>query len=231
MKQPISILLIEDEESLRDIISFNLIKAGYNVFTAKNGKEGIELAKIILPNLIILDIMMPYKSGFEVHQILKENSIFEKTLIVYLTALNEEKKQLMGLNLGADDYITKPISMQLLVSRINALVRRILPQEIEQNTFLQFKNIHLNRTDYNVLINNKINIQFPKKEFELLYLLASQPNKVFLRDEILSKIWGEEVIVGPRTIDVHIRKIRKKLQMNIIKTIKGIGYKFIVTNE
>lgn len=227
MKKIISILLIEDEESLREIISFNLVKAGFTVYTAKNGNEGIEFAKLYIPDIILLDIMMPYKSGFEVHKILKESNLFKNTLFVYLTALNNESKQLMGLNLGADDYITKPISMQLLISRINALTRRIQHND-EKIEIIECKYFILNKLNFNVKLMDNTIIHFPKKEFELLFLLASQPNKVFLRDEIFKKIWGEEVVIGDRTIDVHIRKIRKKLNMDIIKTIKGVGYKFLI---
>ena len=193
------------------------------MYTAKNGQEAIDKAKAVKPDLIILDVMMPKKTGMEACQALRDMPQFQKTLIIFLTAMSDESSQIRGLELGADDYVSKPISTKVLVSRVNALFRRVTKEGDEK--VLTFGNIRIDTTKFVVIIEEE---EYPlaKKEFELLYLLASKPGRVFLRNEILSQIWGREVIVGDRTIDVHIRKIRQKLGIDCITTVKGVGYKF-----
>ena len=216
------ILIADDEPDILEIIQFNLQQEGYEVFTAKNGDEAIEMAKKHLPNLIILDIMMPGKNGIDVCNILRMQPIFKETLIVFLSALSDEGTEIRGLETGADDYLTKPISPKVLVSKVNALFRRL---NNEGGDLLQLGDLKIDREKY--LINYQGNdIVLARKEFELLALLASKPGKVFLRNEILNQVWGTEVIVGDRTIDVHIRKIRQKLDLDCITTVKGVGYKF-----
>ena len=217
-----TILIADDEPDILEIISFNLQAQGYNVITANNGNEAIELAKIHKPDLIILDVMMPGKSGFEVCKILRVLPGFENTIIIFLTALNDDSTQIKGLETGGDDYITKPISPKVLISRVNAHFRRIIK---ETGSILQIGDLSIDREKYIVTLKDE-EIILARKEFELLALLASKPAKVFLRNEILHKVWGSEVIVGDRTIDVHIRKIRQKLGDDCITTVKGVGYKF-----
>lgn len=216
------ILIADDEPDILEIIGFNLINEGYEVYKATNGDEAIEKAKQINPDLIILDIMMPKKTGIEVCKILRSQTAFKNTLIIFLTALNDETTQIKGLDTGADDYISKPISTKVLLSRVNAIFRRISK---EDEKIITIDNMVINPTQFLVTINKEEKI-LAKKEFELLYLLASKPGKVFLRNEILNTVWGTEVIVGDRTIDVHIRKIRQKLNLDCITTVKGVGYKF-----
>jgi len=217
-----TILIADDEADILEIISYNLEAEGYRVITAKNGDEAIQMAKIHQPDLIILDVMMPGKTGFDVCRTLRASPLFEKTIIIFLTALNDDSTQIKGLETGGDDYITKPISPRVLISRVNALFRRIIK---ETGSVLQIGDLLIDREKYIVKSNNE-EITLARKEFELLALLASKPSKVFLRNEILSKVWGTEVIVGDRTIDVHIRKIRQKLGDDCITTVKGVGYKF-----
>jgi two-component system alkaline phosphatase synthesis response regulator PhoP len=217
-----TILIADDEPDILEIISFNLQAQGYNVIAANNGNEAIELAKIHKPDLIILDVMMPGKSGFEVCRILRALPGFENTIIIFLTALNDDSTQIKGLETGGDDYITKPISPKVLISRVNAHFRRIIK---ETGSILQIGDLSIDREKYVVTLKDE-EIILARKEFELLALLASKPAKVFLRNEILHKVWGSEVIVGDRTIDVHIRKIRQKLGDDCITTVKGVGYKF-----
>jgi len=221
---PIKILIADDEPDIVEIISFHLEKAGYIVASAKDGSEAIEKAKQFQPNCIILDIMMPKRNGFEVCEYLRSNKEFDNTFIVLLTALNDETSHIKGLELGGDDFVNKPISPKVLVSRINALYRRIQPASSEKK-IIQIKNLVIDATQYKTTINGEVFV-LAKKEFELLYLLAAQPGRVFLRNEILSQVWGNDVIVGDRTIDVHIRKIRVKLGIDLITTVKGVGYKF-----
>lgn len=216
------ILIADDEPDILEIISYNLGKEGYEVYTAKDGNEALERAKQLNPDLIILDIMMPYKTGIEVCRILRTQPIFEQTLIIFLTALNDESSHIKGFETGADDYVTKPISPKILISRVNALFRRI---QKEDGKILKIGNIVIDPIKYTVVVNESEAI-LAKKEFELLFLLASKPGRVFLRNEILSQVWGTSVIVGDRTIDVHIRKIRQKLGIDCITTVKGVGYKF-----
>ncbi len=216
------ILIADDEQDILDIISYNLKNEGFEIFTATNGVSAIELAKQISPDLIILDIMMPLKNGIDVCKFLRSNSNFKNTIIVFLTAMNDENFEVKGLQSGADDYITKPVSTRVLISKVNALFRRIKNEEKE---ILVAGDLIIDRKKYIVTTSGK-DISLPKKEFELLSLLASSPGKVFLRNDILEKIWGTDVIVGDRTIDVHIRKIRQKIDMDCISTVKGVGYKF-----
>ena len=217
------ILIADDEPDILEIISYNLTKEGYEIHTAKNGQEAIEKAKAVLPDLIILDVMMPRKTGMEVCQVLRTLPQFQKTLIIFLTAMNDESSHIRGLEIGGDDYVSKPISTKVLVSRVNALFRRVVKEEDDRT--LTIENMTIDPDRYLVSID-KVDIVLAKKEFELLYLLAAKQGRVFLRNEILSQIWGKEVIVGDRTIDVHIRKIRQKLGIDCITTVKGVGYKF-----
>lgn len=221
------ILIADDEPDILEIIGFNLRKDGYEVYTAKDGNEALEKAKEIMPQLIILDIMMPYKTGIEVCRILRTQDAFDDTLIVFLTAVNDDVSHIKGLETGADDYISKPVSPKVLVSRINALFRRTGKPlaEIAENKTLQADGIIVDPVRFVVTANDK-EVVLAKKEFELLYLLISKPGRVFLRNEILNTVWGTDVIVGDRTIDVHIRKIRQKLGIDCITTVKGVGYKF-----
>lgn len=217
-----TILIADDEADILEIISFNLQSEGYNVICASNGNEAVEFAKMYKPDLVILDVMMPGKNGFEVCKILRSNKEFENTIIIFLTALNDDSTEIKGLETGGDDYINKPISPKVLISRVNALFRRIIK---ETGSILQIGDLSIDREKYIVTLKNE-EIILARKEFELLALLASKPAKVFLRNEILDKVWGTEVIVGDRTIDVHIRKIRQKLGDDCIATVKGVGYKF-----
>lgn len=220
------ILIADDEPDILEIISYNLNNEGYQVFTAKDGNEAIEKAKEVRPDLIILDIMMPYKSGVDVCRILRTQTIFENTLIIFLTALNDDVTQIKSLETGADDYITKPVSPKVLISRVNAIFRRV---NKEDGKLIQIGNIVIDPEKYMVSINGRP-VVLAKKEFELLHMLASSPGRVFLRNEILNQVWGSDVIVGDRTIDVHIRKIRQKLGQDCITTVKGVGYKFELQN-
>ena len=220
------ILIADDEPDILEIVHYNLKQEGYEVYTAKDGDDALAKAKQLKPDLIILDIMMPKKSGVEVCSILRTQPAFKDTLIIFLTALSDESSQIKGLDTGADDYVNKPISTKVLVSRVNALFRRISKPESDNNgTSLQFDNLLIDPQQYVVKVSNE-EITLAKKEFELLYLLAARPGRVFLRNEILNQVWGNDVIVGDRTIDVHIRKIRQKLNMDCITTVKGVGYKF-----
>lgn len=216
------VLIADDEPDIREFLQYNLSAEGYEVFTAKDGDEALEKAKRIQPDLIVLDVMMPKKSGVEVCQMLRAQSAFKDTIILMLTALNDDGSHIKGLETGADDYIGKPISPKVLVSRINALFRRLRKPKAG---VLTMDTISIDPEQYVVSVEGK-EISLAKKEFELLYLLAQRPGRVFLRNEILNQVWGNEVIVGDRTIDVHIRKIRQKLGVDCITTVKGVGYKF-----
>ena len=216
------ILIADDEPDILEIIQYNLRNEGYEVITAKNGNEAIDQAKRFTPDLIILDIMMPGKNGIEVCNILRMQPAFNNTLIIFLTALSDEGTEVKGLETGADDFITKPVSPKVLVSKVNALFRRV---NKEDTGILQIGDLIIDREKYIVTYLGN-DIILARKEFELLALLAGKPGKVFLRNEILNQVWGTEVIVGDRTIDVHIRKIRQKLNLDCITTVKGVGYKF-----
>ena len=222
MSSPKKILIADDEPDILEIIQFNLAVEGFEVITAKNGDEAIELAKKHLPDLIILDVMMPGKTGIETCNILRAQPAFKETLIIFLSALSDEGTEIRGLESGADDYLTKPIRPKILISKVIALFRRL---KKENESVVKLGDLIINKESY--LINYKgDDIFLARKEFELLSLLASKPGKVFLRNEILNQVWGTEVIVGDRTIDVHIRKIRQKLNLDCITTVKGVGYKF-----
>jgi two-component system, OmpR family, alkaline phosphatase synthesis response regulator PhoP len=216
------VLIADDEPDILEILKYNLVNEGYQVFTAKDGDEALDKAKLTRPDLIILDIMMPKKSGVEVCQILRSQPVFRNTLILFLTALNDEGTQVRGLETGADDYLSKPISTKIFVSRVNALFRRLNKTDTKSITI---NGLTIDPEKFLVSVEGK-DVMLAKKEFELLHLLASKPGRVFLRNEILSQVWGNDVIVGDRTIDVHIRKIRQKLGVDCIKTVKGVGYKF-----
>ena len=220
---PKKILIADDEPDILEIIGYNLSREGYQVTTAKDGDDALVKAKAVKPDLIILDIMMPKKNGVEVCELLRAKPAFKDTLIIFLTALSDESSHVKGLETGADDYISKPISPKILLSKVNALFRRVKPEQ--GMTVIRQGNLEIDPVKFEVTIDNKP-ATLAKKEFELLYLLASRPSRVFLRNEILSQVWGNEVIVGDRTIDVHIRKIRQKLGVDCITTVKGVGYKF-----
>jgi len=219
------ILIADDEPDILEIVQYNLAKEGFEVLAAKDGDEALLKARSENPDLIILDIMMPKKNGVEVCQILRMQPAFKDTMIIFLTALNDETSHIKGLETGADDYVTKPISPKVLVSRVNALFRRIIKEP--GNRILRFDNLVIDPEKFEVIANGE-SVVLAKKEFELLYLLAAKPGRVFLRNEILNQVWGNDVIVGDRTIDVHIRKVRQKLGMDCITTVKGVGYKFDV---
>lgn len=219
------ILIADDEPDILEIVSYNLEKEGYTVHTASNGNEALEKARKLNPDLIILDIMMPGKTGVEVCQILRSQPAFQETLIIFLTAMSDEASQIKGLETGADDYVNKPISPKVLTSRVNALFRRVGNKETGKT--ITIGDISIDSVKFLVTINGN-EVILAKKEFELIYLLASRPGRVFLRNEILSQVWGNDVIVGDRTIDVHIRKIRQKLGVDCVTTVKGVGYKFEV---
>jgi two-component system alkaline phosphatase synthesis response regulator PhoP len=221
---PLKILIADDEPDIIEILSFHLMKAGFDITTACDGSEAIEKAKQFEPDCIILDVMMPKRTGFEVCEYLRSNSQFDKTLIVLLTALNDEDSHIKGLELGGDDFVSKPISPKVLISRITALFRRIQPAAGDSK-IVTTNGLTIDPAQYRTALNG-VQYILAKKEFELLYLLAAQKGRVFLRNEILSQVWGNDVIVGDRTIDVHIRKIRAKLGIDCITTVKGVGYKF-----
>lgn len=216
------VLIADDEQDILDILKFNLEAEGYMVETANNGVIAIEKAKSFLPDLIILDVMMPGKTGIEVCSALRLLPAFKSILIIFLTAMSDDTAEVKGLEIGADDYLKKPIRPKVLMSKVNSLFRRV-SKEIDHN--INLGELIINRENFSVRYKNE-DISLARKEFELLSLLASKPSKVFLRNEILNQIWGTEVIVGDRTIDVHIRKIRQKLNLDCIKTVKGVGYKF-----
>jgi two-component system, OmpR family, alkaline phosphatase synthesis response regulator PhoP len=219
-----SILLVDDEKDILDFLSYNLKKEGYQIYTAENGIEGIEIAKTVQPTMILLDLMMPKMDGIEACQLMRTYSELKNTLIVFLTSRSEDYSQIAGFQTGADDYISKPIRPRLLKSKIESLLRRM--SYSHTNTANSHSNgLVIDREKYLAELNGE-GINLPKKEFELLDLLASRPGKVFSRDQILSKIWGNEIVVGERTIDVHIRKLREKLGDTYIRTIKGVGYTF-----
>jgi len=216
------VLIADDEPDIVEILKYNLEKEGYQVIAAKDGDEAVDKAKQWQPDLVVLDMMMPGKNGVEVCEILRAQSQFRDTLIMFLTALSDEATQLKGFDTGADDYVSKPVSTNVFVSKVNALFRRVKKPE---NKTIQIGSLIIDPEKFVIEYEGREMI-LAKKEFELLYLLASKPGRVFLRNEILSQVWGNDVIVGDRTIDVHIRKIRQKLGIDCITTVKGVGYKF-----
>jgi two-component system alkaline phosphatase synthesis response regulator PhoP len=219
------ILIADDEPDIVEILKYNLVREGYQVTTASNGDEAIEKAKTTAPDLVVLDIMMPRKTGVEVCQILRAQPQFKDTLIMFLTALNDDATQIKGLATGADDYISKPISTNVFLSKVQSLLRRLKKSDFAK---VDVNGMVIDPERFIVEFKEK-EFTLAKKEFELLHLLATKPGRVFLRNEILSQVWGAEVIVGDRTIDVHIRKIRQKLGVDCITTVKGVGYKFDLT--
>lgn len=224
-KKDIRILLVDDEPDILEIVGYNLTQAGYQISTASNGKEAVKQAIKVKPHLIIMDVMMPEMDGMEACEQIREIPDLKDVIITFLTARNEDYSQVAGFEVGADDYIAKPIKPKLLVSKVKGLLRRLKEEDdAVDSTSLQVGNLQINREEYKVIKDDQT-IVLPRKEFELLYLLASKPGKVFTRTEILDKVWGNEVIVGGRTIDVHIRKLREKIDDDIFKTIKGVGYK------
>ncbi|MDZ4205120.1 MAG: response regulator transcription factor [Bacteroidales bacterium] len=218
------ILLADDEPDVIEFLGYNLRKEGYQVFSCYNGKEAVEMASNLRPHLVILDVMMPVMDGMVACQEIKKNPDLQHSIIIFLTARGEDYSQIAGFEAGADDYITKPIKPRVLLSRITALLRRYKEPEKRENV-LQVSDLIIDKEKHLVMIKGQ-DIFLPKKEFELLQVLASKPNKVFSREEIFTRVWGNDVIVGERTIDVHIRKIREKTKLQNIKTIKGVGYKF-----
>jgi len=216
------VLIADDEPDILEILKYNLVNEGYQVMTAKDGDEALEKAKKFQPDLLVLDIMMPKKNGVEVCEILRSQPAFKNSLIIFLTAVNDENTQIKGLETGADDYLSKPVSPKVFVSRVNALFRRIPSKETK---IIEIDGLVIDPEKFIVQFEGR-EIVLAKKEFELLQLLATRPGRVFLRNEILSQVWGNDVIVGDRTIDVHIRKIRQKLGVDCITTVKGVGYKF-----
>ncbi|TBR20206.1 MAG: response regulator transcription factor [Chitinophagaceae bacterium] len=219
---PRKVLIADDEPDILEILKYNLVNHGYQVFTAKDGSEAIDKAKLFQPDLIVLDIMMPKKSGVEVCEILRQQAAFKNTLILFLTALSDEETQIKGLETGADDYVSKPVSPKVFLSKVNSLFRR---HDKAQGKIITINELTIDPEKFIVQYKGK-DFFLAKKEFELLHFLAAKPGRVFLRNEILHQIWGSDVIVGSRTIDVHIRKIRQKLNIDCISTIKGVGYKF-----
>lgn len=224
-KKDIKILLVDDEPDILEIVGYNLSHEGYNIVTASNGKEAIVMAKKEHPQLIIMDVMMPEMDGIEACENIRKIPELNNIIITFLTARSEDYSQVAGFEAGADDYISKPIKPKLLVSKVKALLRRLKSDENKNPETITVGSIVINREEYKI-IKDEIEIVLPRKEFELFYLLASKPGKVFKREEILDKIWGNDVIVGGRTIDVHIRKLREKIGDEYFKTTKGVGYKF-----
>tara|TARA_B100000989_G_scaffold290218_1_gene263086 strand:+ start:5270 stop:5962 length:693 start_codon:yes stop_codon:yes gene_type:complete len=224
-KTDIKILCVDDEPDILEILKYNLSNEGYQVSTAKNGKIAIEKSMEIYPNLIIMDIMMPHVDGIEACEKIRSIESLNDTLIMFLTARGEDYSYIAAYEAGADDYITKPVKPKILLSKVKGLLRRSKKESEKEVDEIEFGEIRINRDKYKVYISNK-SINLPRKEFELLNLLVSKPDKVFKRDKIMEKIWGEQVVVGDRTIDVHIRKLRKKIGKKYFQTIKGVGYKF-----
>lgn len=224
-KKDIKILLVDDEQDILEIVGYNLSQEGYQIVTATNGKEAIAKAKKEKPDLIIMDVMMPEMDGMEACENIRKIPELQDTIITFLTARSEDYSQVAGFDAGADDYIAKPIKPKVLVSKVKALLRRAkTTDDTVSTTTLVVGNIEINREEYKIISSGK-EIILPRKEFELFYLLATKPGKVFTREEILDKVWGNEVVVGGRTIDVHIRKLREKIGDDFFKTIKGVGYK------
>ena len=226
-KSEIKILCVDDEPDILEILKYNLSNEGYKVSTAKDGKIAVKMVKDTHPNLVIMDIMMPNMDGIEACEILRADDRFNDTLIMFLTARGEDYSYVAAYEAGADDYVTKPVKPKILVSKVKALLRRSKKYSEKEVDEIEFGDLRINRDKYKVYTSDK-SISLPRKEFELLNLLASKPDKVFKREKIMEKVWGEQVVVGDRTIDVHIRKLRKKIGDKYFKTIKGVGYKFII---
>ncbi len=228
-KNELKILLVDDEPDILEIVGYNLRAEGYQIFTASNGIEAVKMAKKIIPHLILLDIMMPEMDGIEACEKIRKIKVLEDVVISFLTARGEDYSQVAGFDAGADDYITKPVKPKVLVSKVKSLLRRVKKEKAEEST-RKIGDITINRDEY-VVYKGKTKIVLPRKEFELFSLLTSKPGKVFKRDIILDTVWGSEVVVGGRTIDVHIRKLREKIGDDYFKTVKGVGYKFVLEEE
>ena len=227
-KSSIKILLVDDEPDIIEILTYNLSKEGYQVFSAANGKEALVQAGKIIPHLIILDVMMPVMDGIEACENIRKDSRFEDTIIMFLSARSEDYSHLAAFDVGADDYVNKPIKPKVLNSKVSALLRRFTKNET--NSEIVQGDLTINIDEYKVVLKGE-KMSFPRKEFELLRLLASQPDKVFKREKIMEAVWGNDVVVGDRTIDVHIRKLREKMGNAYFKTIKGVGYKFVINEN
>ena len=221
---PLKILVVDDDLDIIEILKYNLNKSGYLVKSAKNGIEAIKRAKKFMPNIILMDVMMPEMSGIEACSEIKQIDELSETMIIFLSARSEDYTQISAYDAGADDYISKPIKPKILLKKISNIAKKIKSNK-NMPIVLDLGSIKINREEY-LVTQNKNEIMLPRKEFELLFLLASKPEKVFTRDEIMNKVWGTQVVVGDRTIDVHIRKLREKIGDKYIKTIKGVGYKF-----
>jgi two-component system alkaline phosphatase synthesis response regulator PhoP len=226
-KSDIKILCVDDEPDILEILKYNLSNEGYNVSTAADGKSAIEMAYNISPNLIIMDVMMPNMDGIEACEKLRSDEKFNDTIIMFLTARGEDYSHVAAYDAGADDYVTKPVKPKVLVSKVKGLLRRLKKVIANDINEIVFDDIKIDREKYKVYISNKV-LNLPRKEFELLYLLASKPDKVYKREKIMESVWGSEVVVGDRTIDVHIRKLREKVGDKYFKTVKGVGYKFVI---
>jgi two-component system alkaline phosphatase synthesis response regulator PhoP len=224
-KSDITILVVDDDPDILEILSYNLNAEGYKVITAEDGVQAVKKAKKKKPHLVILDVMMPEMDGIEACEQIRETKGLENTVITFLTARGEDYSQVAGFDAGADDYITKPVKPKVLMSKVKALLRRFKSNVSEKNIY-KIGGIVINRDEYKIS-SDGVEMTLPRKEFELLSLLTSEPNKVFKRDDILNTVWGNEVVVGGRTIDVHIRKLREKLGDDKFKTVKGVGYKFV----
>jgi two-component system alkaline phosphatase synthesis response regulator PhoP len=226
-KSDIKILCVDDEPDILEILKYNLSNEGYNVSTAADGKSAIEIAYNISPNLIIMDVMMPNMDGIEACEKLRSDEKFNDTIIMFLTARGEDYSHVAAYDAGADDYVTKPVKPKVLVSKVKGLLRRLKKVIAKDVNEIVFDDIKIDREKYKVYISDNV-LNLPRKEFELLYLLASKPDKVYKREKIMESVWGSEVVVGDRTIDVHIRKLREKVGDKYFKTVKGVGYKFVI---
>ena len=226
-KGDIKILCVDDEPDILEILKYNLTNEGYNVLTAVDGKSAIEIAYNLNPNLIIMDVMMPNMDGIAACEKLRSDDKFNDTIIMFLTARGEDYSHVAAYDAGADDYVTKPVKPKVLVSKVKGLLRRLKKVIANDINEIVFDNIKIDREKYKVYMSDKI-LNLPRKEFELLYLLATKPDKVFKREKIMETVWGSEVVVGDRTIDVHIRKLREKVGDKYFKTVKGVGYKFVI---
>ena len=226
-KSDIKILCVDDEPDILEILKYNLSNQGYDVTTAADGKSAIKIALNIIPNLIIMDVMMPKMDGIEACETLRSNEKFNDTIIMFLTARGEDYSHVAAYDAGADDYVTKPVKPKVLVSKVKGLLRRLQKIIAKDINEIVFDDIKIDREKYKVYISDNV-LNLPRKEFELLYLLASKPDKVYKREKIMEIVWGSEVVVGDRTIDVHIRKLREKIGNKYFKTIKGVGYKFVI---
>ena len=225
----IKILLVDDEPDIIEILSFNLKQEGYNVFAASNGKQAIDKARKIKPHLIVMDIMMPVMDGIESCELIRQDRTINDVSIMFLTARGEDYSQLAAFDAGADDYVTKPVKPKIFISKVKAMLRRKLEFQKPRIERLEYDNLLIDKSEYKVIANDRT-FSLPRKEFELLFLLASKPGKVIRRNEILDNVWGSGVVVGDRTIDVHIRKLREKIGDSFFKTVKGVGYKFIISS-